>query len=114
MTGDFFHTAILVAVVLQIAGLVLAFVRLAIGPSGADRVVALDMLAILMVGFAALFAMESGEPSFLDIAIALALVSFLGTVALARYVVAQARREEAEQRTDADPDTGADEREERR
>lgn len=104
MTGDFFHGAIVVAVVLQIAGLVLAFVRLALGPSNADRVVALDMLAVLMVGFAALFAMESGEPSFLDIAIALALVSFLGTVALARYVVSQARREEAEQRTQ----TGAD------
>jgi multicomponent Na+:H+ antiporter subunit F len=112
MTGDFFETAILVAVVLQITGLGLAFVRLAIGPSGADRVVALDMLAILMVGFAALFAMESGEPSFLDIAIALALVSFLGTVALARYVVSQARREEAQRRADGDPVT--DEREERR
>ena len=110
MTNDFFQTAVVVAIALQIAGLGLAFVRLAIGPSGADRVVALDMLAILMVGFAALFAMESGEPSFLDIAIALALVSFLGTVALARYVVSQARREEAEQRTSAD----ADEREEPR
>lgn len=109
MTSDFFHGAVVVAIALQIAGLVLAFVRLAIGPSGADRVVALDMLAILMVGFAALFAMESGEPSFLDIAIALALVSFLGTVALARYVVSQARREEVEPRTpprdeNADPE----------
>jgi multicomponent Na+:H+ antiporter subunit F len=109
MTGDFFRAAILVAVALQISGLVLAFIRLAIGPSGADRVVALDMLAILMVGFAALFAMESGEPSFLDIAIALALVSFLGTVALARYVVAQARREEAEQRMCPRPETDAPE-----
>lgn len=112
MTGDFFRAAILVAVALQISGLGLAFIRLAIGPSGADRVVALDMLAILMVGFAALFALESGEPSFLDIAIALALVSFLGTVALARYVVAQARREEAEQQTD--PPAKAEEPEERR
>ncbi len=112
MTSDFFDAAILVAVALQIAGLGLAFVRLAIGPSNADRVVALDMLAILMVGFAALFAMESGEPSFLDIAIALALVSFLGTVALARYVVSQARREEAEQQTQ--PGAEDDDREGRR
>jgi multicomponent Na+:H+ antiporter subunit F len=106
MNGGFFETAILIAVTLQIAGLGLAFVRLAIGPSNADRVVALDMLAILMVGFAALFAMESDEPSFLDIAIALALVAFLGTVALARYVVSQARREEAEQRTESRPAAG--------
>jgi multicomponent Na+:H+ antiporter subunit F len=66
-------------------GLVLAFVRLARGPSLPDRVVALDFIMFLLVGYAALFAIEQQEPAFLDVGIALALVAFLATVAFARY-----------------------------
>lgn len=93
MTNGFFEVALAIAVALQVAGMALAFVRLALGPTGPDRVVALDMMAVLMVGFAALFALSSGESTFLDIGIALALVAFLGTVALARYVEGRARAE---------------------
>ena len=96
MSGGFFQLAIIVAIALQVTGLGLALVRLAIGPTGPDRVVALDMMTVLMVGFAALFALESGVSSFLDIGIALALVAFLGTVALARYIQARADQDEAE------------------
>jgi multicomponent Na+:H+ antiporter subunit F len=93
MTDGFLGVALAIAMALQLAGMALAFVRLAIGPTGPDRVVALDMMAVLMVGFAALFALASDEAAFLDIGIALALVAFLGTVALARYVESRAREE---------------------
>ena len=62
------------------------FWRLMKGPSPADRIVALDMLGILMVAFAGVFAVAAGEAAFLDVALALALVAFLGTVAFARYI----------------------------
>lgn len=62
------------------------FWRLLKGPSAADRIVALDMLGILMVAFGGVFAVAAGESAFLDVALALALVAFLGTVAFARYV----------------------------
>lgn len=94
MRDDFLGLALDVATALQLAAMALAFVRLARGPTGPDRVVALDMLAVLMVGFAALFALHTGDVAFLDIGIALALVAFLGTVALARYVEARARVEQ--------------------
>lgn len=78
--------AALVAFLLLLAAMVLAFVRISIGPSVADRVVGVDLLTILLVAVCAVYAIKTDEAAFLDIAIALALVAFLGTVALARYV----------------------------
>lgn len=71
--------------VLVIIGMALGFVRMVLGPSLPDRVVGLDMLTVLMVAFAAAFTIAVDETAFLDVAIVLALVGFLGTVAFARY-----------------------------
>lgn len=81
------------ATALLTLGLICAFVRLVLGPSPADRVVALDMVSLLLVGFAALAAIIFDEAAFLDVAITLALVGFLGSVALARYIERLAARE---------------------
>lgn len=86
--------------VLLLAGMILAFARLLLGPSLPDRVVALDIMTTLMVAFTALFAISSGQSAFLDVGIALALVAFLGTVALARY--AQRRRANADDGLEGD------------
>lgn len=72
-------------VVLAIA-MLLAFVRLLLGPSLPDRVVALDVMATLAIGILVLFAMAARKPLFLDVALAMALIVFLGTVAFARYM----------------------------
>jgi multicomponent Na+:H+ antiporter subunit F len=66
--------------------LLLVFVRLARGPSLSDRVIALDLMAVLAVSLIAMVAFEANQPIFLDAAIVLALVAFLGTVAFARYL----------------------------
>jgi multicomponent Na+:H+ antiporter subunit F len=71
--------------VLLLLGVVLAFIRLLIGPDPADRIVALDLISILIVAFLAAYSIYRDEKSFLDVAIAYALIAFLGTVALARY-----------------------------
>ena len=73
--------------------LLLAFVRLARGPSLSDRVIALDLIAVLAVGLAAMVAFEADQAVFLDAAIVLALVAFLGTVAFARYLERRAHDE---------------------
>lgn len=75
----------LVMVVLA-ASLVLTFVRLLLGPSTPDRVVALDMFATVVVGVIAVYSIASQRPEVLRTAIVLALIIFLGTVAFARYV----------------------------
>lgn len=79
---EFSLDAAFVMVMLSIA---LAFVRLALGPTLHDRVVALDMMTVLIVAFCALYAIRSEDSAFLDIVIVLALVGFLATVALARF-----------------------------
>ena len=76
------------------ASIVLGFVRLAKGPTLADRVVALDMMTVSIVAFCALFAIRAGTPVFLDVAVVLALIGFLATVALARFAERRLERSE--------------------
>jgi len=64
----------------------LAMVRLARGPSLPDRVVALDLIAAVGVAICAVAAMAFELAVFLDVAMLLALISFVGTVAFARYL----------------------------
>lgn len=81
-----------VMLVLSLA-LGLAFVRLVVGPSLLDRVVALELTSTLVVGVIVTFAIRTATPILLDVAIALALVAFIGAVAFARYAERAARRD---------------------
>ena len=63
----------------------LAVVRLVKGPSTADRVVALDLLSAVAVGIMAAWSVVADDAVYLDVALLVALVAFLGTVAFAAY-----------------------------
>ena len=84
-------SSLLLGVIMPILGLgvVLAFLRLVRGPALPDRVVALDMIAVLGIGLIVTYAIATRQTVFLDVAGVLALVSFLGTVAFAAYVERQ-------------------------
>ena len=56
------------------------------GPTLPDRVVAIDLIGVLIVGVIVVTAAATGDQTFLDVAIVIALISFVGTVAYARYV----------------------------
>lgn len=71
------------ATVLLVIGMVAAFTRLILGPSLPDRVVALDVMATMAVGALALVSIQTGEKMLLDVGLAIALITFLGTIALA-------------------------------
>lgn len=68
------------------AAFVLALVRAIRGPTAADRVVALDLMAALAVGAMGLQTLATGSETFLRVATVLALVGFLGTMAFAAYL----------------------------
>lgn len=68
------------------AGMVGVFIRLVRGPYLPDRVVALDLLSILAMGFIVVYAVRFDQRNFLDVAIIVAIISFLGTVAFAYYL----------------------------
>jgi multicomponent Na+:H+ antiporter subunit F len=74
------------AFIMAMLGVAFAFIRLIIGPSLPDRIVALDMMTVLIVSFCGLYAILSDDTAFVDVAIVLALIGFLATVALARFV----------------------------
>lgn len=68
-------------------GVVCAILRVILGPSLADRILGLDTATTLGIGIIAVFAARVGISLYIDIAVALALVSFLSTVAFARYLL---------------------------
>jgi multicomponent Na+:H+ antiporter subunit F len=80
------------ALVVLLVSIFLVLVRLIRGPDAADRIVALDLVSMLIVAFLAAYSIFSGETSFLDVAIGYALIAFLGTVALARFLMRLAMR----------------------
>jgi multicomponent Na+:H+ antiporter subunit F len=78
------------ALAVLLISIILALARLVKGPAAADRIVALDLISILIVAFLAAYSIYAGETSFLDVAIGYALIAFLGTVALARFLMRSA------------------------
>lgn len=79
------YVLLVISPVLSLA-LLLTFARLLRGPSLPDRVIALDMMATLGIGVVAVYAVYTGQPAFLDVAILLSLLVFLGTVGFAYYI----------------------------
>lgn len=69
-----------------IVAMFVAFIRLVRGPSLPARVVALDLMGSLAVGIIAVYSVATKQAIFLDVAIVLALIGFLGTVAFAYFV----------------------------
>ena len=66
--------------------LLLAFVRLVMGPTLADRVIASDLITTIVVVLLTLIGMALDNSAYIDAAIALGLIAFLATVAFARYI----------------------------
>ncbi|MFU8893299.1 MAG: monovalent cation/H+ antiporter complex subunit F [Luteolibacter sp.] len=84
--SDLPSVALLIAKILLVLALFIGSVRLFLGPTLADRVIALDLISGIVFSFAVIVAIESEEALFLDVAFAIAVVSFLGTVVIARLM----------------------------
>jgi multisubunit Na+/H+ antiporter MnhF subunit len=66
--------------------LLIAMARLVKGPTLPDRVVAMDLVGVLVVGLIVVLASSTDVQATLDAALVIALVGFVGTVAYATYV----------------------------
>jgi multicomponent Na+:H+ antiporter subunit F len=76
----------LVALTLLALAAGLTFIRLTKGPTLPDRVIAIDLIGVVLVCVLVLTAGITTEGAFLDVAMVVALISFVGTVAYARYI----------------------------
>ena len=91
----FVDLASLIALVILGLALLVSIVRIVIGPTLPDRVLALDLMTVVAMGFVGAVAIRTGLMLYLDIAIALALLGFLATVALARYILRRGLKTDA-------------------
>lgn len=80
------HLALWVGLPVLGLALVLTLFRTLEGPTLPDRIVGLDLLGTLGISVAAVVALAERDVVYLDVAIVLALLSFLGTVAFAAYL----------------------------
>ena len=92
------NMAVLDAIVMVLfAGLLiccaLCLYRIARGPSAPDRMVAIDILGTVVVGFVAILTALTDKTYLLDVALVWAMVSFVGTLALAKYLTGRALHE---------------------
>lgn len=77
------------ALVILGLALLLTVWRVVAGPTLPDRILALDMLTGIAIGFIAVIAVKTGFSLYIDIAISLGLVGFLATVSFARFVLSR-------------------------
>lgn len=65
---------------------IITFIRLLIGPTLPDRVVALELIASILVSIIGLYAISHNESSFIDVSIVMALIAFLAAIGFARFL----------------------------
>ncbi len=82
------------ALVIIVASMLVTMIRLLLGPTVPDRVISLDLLTLQALGVACAAAIFYGQSDFLDVAIILALLAFLSTIAFARHVERRAINKE--------------------
>ncbi len=75
-----------IAAIIMLISLVMAMIRLLIGPTAADRAVALDAMTIIALSLIGWIALTAGRIIYMDVALVYGLISFVGVVALARYI----------------------------
>jgi multicomponent Na+:H+ antiporter subunit F len=86
------QSATQIAIILLSISFIVTVWRVIVGPTLPDRILALDMLVAVAIGFIAVTAVRTGYTLYVDIAISLGLVGFLATVAFARFVLQRRNR----------------------
>ncbi len=71
---------------LLLVAFILALYRLFRGPSTADQIIALDLVAAQIIGMIVLFSIEDGQPFYIDVIITITMISFLSAIALVKYI----------------------------
>jgi multicomponent Na+:H+ antiporter subunit F len=90
-------------------GAFLALVRLALGPSLLDRVVATDTLLVIISAGLAVYAALERDPTVVPVLVVVSLLAFVGSVSIARYVGGMLIRSSTGDGSDLGPSPAAEE-----
>jgi len=89
-----FESAVTLALGILSLSFLVTIYRIVKGPTLPDRILGLDMLVAIAIGFIAVIGIKTGYTLYVDVAIALGLVGFLATVAFARFVLSRGKTED--------------------
>ena len=92
--ADIFTFAVNLSLGILCLSFLLTIYRIVKGPTLPDRILGLDMLVAIAIGFIAVIGIKTGYALYVDVAIALGLVGFLATVAFARFVLSRGKTED--------------------
>lgn len=84
--SNWFEIVLIIALILLSFSIVLVFIRIVLGPSLPDRVISFDLIGTITIGMIAIYSIITGVESYMDAAIILSLVMFLGAIAFAYYM----------------------------
>ena len=86
MESTFVNTMMILSFSALLLALVFALVRLVRGPSSSDRIISLDLVASVVMGFILLYSVLVNKGIYFDIAIVISLISFIGTISISIYL----------------------------
>ena len=86
MEYTFLQISIFIAFGILLLAFVFALMRLMKGPESSDRIVALDLIASLVIGFILLYSILVNREIYFDIAVVIAMISFIGTIGISIYL----------------------------
>ena len=85
--GAFLDVAMIIAFGALAIGQLLSMVRLVIGPSYGDRILALDTMVINALGLVVVLGIFQGVQIYFEVTLLIAMLGFVSTVALARFLL---------------------------
>jgi len=86
------ETVYIVTMGLLGAAFLMTTARLVRGPSSFDRIVALDVMAVLLVSGIAVYSVSGGEPAYAALLLVVSMLGFVGSVSAARLAEARKRK----------------------
>ncbi|MFY0615067.1 MAG: K+/H+ antiporter subunit F [Hyphomicrobiaceae bacterium] len=87
IASGFLHVALIIAFVALALGQILSMVRLVLGPTSADRILALDTMVINALGLVVVLGIYQGVQIYFEVSLLIAMLGFVSTVALARFLL---------------------------
>ncbi|MFT6168605.1 MAG: multicomponent K+:H+ antiporter subunit F [Celeribacter sp.] len=79
--------ALIIAFVALALGQILSMVRLVLGPTPGDRILALDTMVVNALGLVVVLGLQQGTQIYFEVSLLIAMLGFVSTVALARFIL---------------------------
>lgn len=89
---SFLELTLSISMLVLSISIVITLIRFIMGPTLPDRVISLELIALTIIAIIALYSMITEESVFIDIAVIISLISFLGTIAFSYYLERRIRK----------------------